>query len=133
MAGSTTALETAIIEFKERTRERLYNMTTELEEGDFVESIDSKGTTHSHLRVDKYGLDAMAERAHERPGQPLLAGRSIPFKYTNALRVRRRDPYLTQDGQIKVSVRSTGDHTEDGDRLVDVYFTWQPFPDITTH
>lgn len=133
MAGSTMTLADAILEFRERMEGRLETMTTEHEEGDFVDTIDAKGTTHSHLRVDKYGLDQMAERAHERPGQPLLAGRSIPFKYTNALRVRRRDPYLTQDGQIKVSVRSTGDHTEDGDRLVDCYFTWQPFPDLTTH
>lgn len=128
--GSTTALESAIIRFKERTGERLYNVTTESEEGDFVESIDAKGTTHSHLRVDKYGLDAMAERAHERPGQPLLAGRNIPFKYTNALRVRRRDPYLTEHGQIKVSVRANGDHTDDGDKLVDCYFTYERFPNV---
>lgn len=97
--------------------------------GDFVSYVDNAKTAQHHMRVDKYGLDKMAEKAQERPGVPLLAGRDIPFKYTNALRVRKRDPYLTDDGQIKVSIKATGKRTDDDtDRLVDVYFTWHEFP-----
>lgn len=110
-------------------------MTEQIEPGEFVERIPTRndgrdGSPQHHLRVDKYGLDPMALKAQERPGVPLLAGRDIPQKYTNSLRVRRRDPYLTEDGQIRVSIKSTGDFTEDGDRLVDVYFTWEKFPSI---
>lgn len=113
-------------------------MTEHVEPGEFVEKVPTRGdnrngTPQHHLRVDKYGLDAMAVKAQERPHVPLLAGRDIPFKYTNSLRVRRRDPYLTRDGQIKVSIKSTGNHTDDGDRLVDVYFVWTPFPEIPNY
>ena len=110
-------------------------MSEEVEPGDFVDHIPTRGmgrygSPQRHLRVDKYGLDEMAVKAQQRPGVPLLAGRDIPHAYTNALRSRRRDPYITEDGRIKVSVKATGDFTEDGDRLVDCYFTWQEFPSI---
>lgn len=104
-------------------------MDTETEVGDFVDSPETLKRTHHHLRVDKYGLDKMAEKCKERPGVPMLAGRNIPSRYSNALRTRRRDPYITKDGRVKVSIKSTGEKTDDGtDDLVDVYFVYQQFP-----
>lgn len=103
----------------------------EIKVGDFVPHIGDRRQPKLHMRVDKYGLDKMAEKAQERPGVPLLAGRDIPFSYTNSLRSRSRDPYVTDDGQIKVSIKGTGKRTEDDtDRLVDVYFTWHEFPPL---
>lgn len=100
--------------------------------GEFVQSIPrQRALAFKHLRVDKYGLDPMAEKARERPGVPIKAGEDIPFPYTNALRTRRRYPYIDDDGRIKISIKfTTPPDKPRSERLVDVYFTFERFPDI---
>lgn len=106
-------------------------MTEDLQPGEFAEQLPpKKKRDRTGTRVDHYGLDAMALLAQQRPGVPLLAGRSIPKRYTNAIRARRRDPYITEDGRIQVAIRKTGlteDYTDD---LCDVWFTWEQFPEL---
>lgn len=102
-------------------------MSEEYEPGDFVPEVPPRANGSS--RVDLYGLDAMAIKARERPGVPMLAGKDIPYRYTNSLRVRNRDPYITAEGRIKVSIKTVKEVPENpADRVVDTYFTWEPFP-----
>ena len=110
-------------------------MSTNPEEpqvGEFVQSVPRRrADAFKHLRVDKYGLDAMAEKARQRPGVPIKAGENIPFPYSNALRMRRRYPYLDDNGRIKISIKfTTPPDKPRNERLVDVYFTYEEFPDI---
>lgn len=106
-------------------------MSEELEVGDFLDgTVDTTPDTQSQ-RVDRYGIDAIALKAQERPHKSILAAKEIPIKYTNSLRTRKRDPYLTEDGEIKVSIKSCKKKNEKGEKLVDCYLTWVPFPDIS--
>ncbi|MCH8570338.1 hypothetical protein LSI54_02990 [Nesterenkonia sp. AY15] len=98
------------------------------EVGDFVDPGPTDGLLIGQARVDYFGLDALAERARQNPGQPMLAAKKIPFRVAKTISARRRDPYFTEDGIVKVTRRSTGEKNEDGEKLVNLWFTYEPFP-----
>lgn len=98
------------------------------EVGDFV-TVPAVRT--GRPRANPYGIDDMAIKAKERPGQALLALSEIPER--EAYRIRSNavgKPYIDEHGEVKVS-RRTVKKTEAG-RFCDVYLTYYPFTDVTT-
>ena len=76
------------------------------------------GVTEASAQWDRFAI-----KAKEVYPSSVLLVEGVEEELGKRLRRRRRDPYYTQDGHVKVSVLNTS-VGKDGIRRGDVYFTW---------
>lgn len=79
------------------------------------------GVTEASAQWDPYAL-----KAKEVYPNSVQVAEGVEEEFGKRLRRRRRDPYYTTEGHIKVSVLNTS-VGKDGIRRGDVYFTWVPY------
>lgn len=80
-----------------------------------------------NLAKDGIDWDSKALLARENPGQGVLAGKDMPESRARSLRVRNREPFVTDEGRIVVSVRDSY-LTATGRRYGNIWFEWVPTP-----
>jgi hypothetical protein len=67
----------------------------------------------------------MAQLAKDNPDSVVLAGEHVRMTTIKSVRAYTREPFVSTDGRIKVSMRNSIEEA-DGHRYGDVYMQWIP-------
>lgn len=69
--------------------------------------------------------ESLALLAQANPGKAIKASDHIRVSRITSVRGYRRAPFITDEGQIKISMRGSAVE-DDGHRYGQVWFTWEP-------